>query len=95
MRGVNPSRIRQRVRERSLIPLTDGAETRFPAAWFEGEHEVPGLRVGLPALPSDLRPLEALSWWLTPTHDLADASDTPRSPRAYLLAESNGPAVAA
>jgi len=95
MLGVNPSRIRQRVRERSLIPLTDGAETRFPAAWFEGEHEVPGLRVGLPALPSDLRPLEALSWWLTPTHDLADASDTPRSPRAYLLAEGNGPAVAA
>ena len=47
--GVNTSRIRQRVKERTLLPIAHEPELRFPTAWFEAGKEVPGLRQALAA----------------------------------------------
>jgi hypothetical protein len=83
---VNTSRVRQRIKERTLLALNDAGESRFPALQFHQGRELPGLREVLPALPENIKVLEALSWFATPTVELADADDTPRSPRDYLLA---------
>lgn len=84
--GVNASRVRQRVKERTLLALVNAGEMRFPAMQFHGGHEVPGLREVLPTLPEGLKPLEVLSWFALPTVELAAEDDKPRSPRDYLLA---------
>lgn len=92
---VNPSRVRQRVAERTLLVLNNAGELRFPAAQFHGQAEVPGLRQVLPALPHDLKPLEALSWLTTPTDELPGSDGMPQSPREYLLSTGDADTVAA
>lgn len=83
--GKDPSRIRQRVREGSLLAVVANAEVRLPELQFHENAEIPGLRQVLRALPKGIDTLEALSWLATPTPDLADDSGEPRSPRDYLL----------
>ncbi|MEB2319927.1 MAG: hypothetical protein OZ935_14875 [Pseudomonadota bacterium] len=83
--GKNPSRIRQRVREGSLLALEANGEMRLPALQFHRKAEVPGLGKVLRALPPGIDTLEALSWFTAPTPDLADGDAKPRSPRDYLL----------
>lgn len=99
MLGVNPSRIRQRIKERTLLALSDGGESRFPAVQFHSNAELPGLRIALPALPAGISTLEAVAWLSTPSVDLAglDADDEVRpaiSPRDYLLQTGDGTRVA-
>lgn len=84
MLGVTPSRIRQRVRERTLAALTGCGEMRFPSLQFEGGSEIPGLREVLPSLSPEIKVLELLSWLATPAAELGDKG-RPRSPREYLL----------
>ena len=84
--GVNASRVRQRVKERTLLALNDASELRFPSIQFFKGKELPGLRSVLPALPEQVKAIEALSWLATPTAELADDGAEPRSPRDYLLA---------
>lgn len=83
--GKDPSRIRQRVREGSLLALVSGGEMRLPALQFHKNAEIPGLGQVLRALPKGIDTLEVLSWLTTPTPDLPDAQHEPSSPREYLL----------
>lgn len=83
--GKDPSRIRQRVREGTLLALMSSGELRLPALQFHENAEVPGLGQVLRALPKGVDTLEALSWLATPTPDLADRRGASRSPRDYLL----------
>lgn len=81
----DPSRIRQRVREGTLLAVVANGEMRLPELQFHKNVEVPGLNQVLRALPKGIDTLEALSWLATPSPDLADDSGEPRSPRDYLL----------
>jgi hypothetical protein len=86
MLGVDVSRIRQRLRERSLFGLEYEGEWRLPRFQFERKKALPNLAVVLAALPAELNPLDVGTWFLEPNIDL-DANDdgTPVSPRAWLL----------
>jgi excisionase family DNA binding protein len=83
--AVHVSRIRQRIKERTLLALEDGGELRVPALQFEDSMEVPGLRKVLPVVPIEVKPLDVLSWFATPTAELEDTDGRPRSPREFLL----------
>lgn len=83
--GKDPSRIRQRVREGSLLAVMSGGEMRLPELQFHKNAEIPGLGEVLRALPKGIDTLEVLSWLATPTPDLPDAQGEPSSPRQYLL----------
>jgi hypothetical protein len=90
----DPSRIRQRVREGTLLAVVANGEVRLPELQFHKNAEIPGLRQVLHALPKGIDTLEALSWLATPTPDLADDGGGPRSPRDYLLQTGDtGPVI--
>ncbi len=93
--GKNPSRIRQRIREGSLLALEANGEMRLPELQFHRRAEIPGLGQVLRALPREIDTLEALSWLTTPTPDLADDNGEPRSPRNYLLQTGDAAPVVA
>jgi excisionase family DNA binding protein len=95
MLGVGVSRIRQRIRERTLLALKNGREVRVPGVQFEAGVDVPGLRRVLPNIPVGIKPLEVLSWLVTPTSDLEDTTGRPRSPREYLLDSGDAETVLA
>lgn len=84
--GLDPSRIRQRIRDRSLLAIELNGEKRVPRFQFEGTVEVPGLARVLAAAGDRMTPLAFAMWFLTPTADLAtDEDDAPISPRDWLL----------
>ncbi len=85
MLGVSTSSIRQRIRNRTLLKLSDGRESRLPALQFHENRELPGLRSILPAFPHSTSTLEVLSWLVTPNVDLTHEELPPISPRDYLL----------
>lgn len=93
--GKDPSRIRQRVREGSLLALVANGEMRLPELQFHENAEIPGLGQVLRTLPKGIDTLEALSWLATPTPDLPGAQGEPSSPREYLLRSGDVAAVAA
>lgn len=84
--GVDVSRIRQRLRERSLFGLEYEGEWRLPRFQFERRKVLPGLARVLAALPADANPLDVAEWFLAPDPDLEVAGE-PRalSPRQWLL----------
>jgi len=83
---VDPSRIRQRLRERSLYGIEYDGEKRLPRFQFERRKVVPGLSDVLVELPARLSPLDVAEWFLSPNPDLEleDRSE-PISPREWLL----------
>ena len=86
MLDVDVSRIRQRIRERSLYGVEYEGEWRLPRFQFERNKVLPGLAEVLHALPAGLNPLDVATWFLAPNIDLeADEVATPMSPRAWLL----------
>jgi len=90
---VDVSRIRQRLRERSLFGIEYDGERRLPRFQFERKQVVPGLREVLSALPEGLNPLDVAEWFLSPNPDLELVDrETPLSPREWLL---KGESVAA
>ena len=90
---VDVSRIRQRLRERSLFGIEYDGERRLPRFQFERKQVVPGLREVLSALPAGLNPLDVAEWFLSPNPDLGLVDrETPLSPREWLL---KGESVAA
>jgi hypothetical protein len=94
--GKDPSRIRQRVREGSLLALAgSGGDMRLPRAQFHHDAEIPGLGTVLRALPKGIDALEALSWLETPNPDWPDAQGQPSSPREHLLRSGDVAAVRA
>jgi hypothetical protein len=90
---VDVSRIRQRLRERSLYGIEYDGERRLPRFQFERKQVVPGLREVVSALPEGLNPLDVAEWFLSPNPDLVlEEHDAAVSPRAWLL---KGESVAA
>jgi hypothetical protein len=81
---VDVSRIRQRLRERSLYGVDYDGEKRLPRFQFERQRVLPGLREVLGALPEDLNPLDVTEWFLAPNPDL-EMRWRALSPRQWLL----------
>ena len=91
---VDVSRIRQRLRERSLYGIDYDGERRLPRFQFERKQVLPGLREVLGALPEGQNPLDVAEWFLSPNPDLEmDKQGTPLSPREWLLKGENVDAV--
>lgn len=85
--GVDVSRIRQRLRERSLCGIEYEGSWRLPRFQFERRLVIPGLASVLRALPDDLFPLDVVDWFLLPDTELqSDRDAAPVSPRTWLLA---------
>ncbi len=83
---VDVSRVRQRLRERSLFGLEYDGSWRLPRFQFERRLVIPGLAQVLKALPSDLFPLDVVDWFLLSDSELQLESDpAPLSPREWLL----------
>src|SRR5260221_6251921 len=83
---VDVSRVRQRLRERSLFGIEHEGSWRLPRFQFERRLVIPGLAQTLKALPPDLFPLDVVDWFVLPDSDLQVDSDTaPLSPRKSLL----------
>jgi hypothetical protein len=84
---VDVSRIRQRLRERSLFGIEYEGSWRLPRFQFERRLVIPGLSRTLDALPPDLFPLDVVDWFALPDPDLQMAADAaPLSPRDWLIA---------
>ena len=83
---VDVSRIRQRLRERSLFGIEYEGSWRLPRFQFERRLVIPGLAQVLKELPSDLFPLDVVDWFLLPEPDLRLEDNTaPQSPREWLM----------
>lgn len=82
--AVDVSRIRQRLRERSLYGIEYDGERRLPRFQLERGLVLPGLREVLTVLPEALNPLDVAEWFLTPNPDL-ELGDAAISPRVWLL----------
>ena len=84
--GVDVSRIRQRLRQRSLFGVDYEGEWRLPRFQFERKKAVPGLGEVLATLPVEMNALEVAEWFLSPNPDLEIAAqEAPLSPRDWLL----------
>ncbi len=87
--GVHESRIRQRLKERSLYGIKQGAAWRLPAFQFVDTHEVVGWAKVLPALDEALHPVSVYRWFTSPSVDLVrgglERGGISVSPRAWLL----------
>ena len=67
---VDVSRVRQRLRDRSLFGIEHEGSWRLPRFQFERRVVIPGLAQILKALPPDLFPLDLVDWFLLPDPDL-------------------------
>jgi len=82
---VDISRVRQRLRERSLFGIEYEGSWRLPRFQFERRLVIPGLARTLEALPTDLFPLDLVDWFVLPDADLrTDGDPAPLSPREWL-----------
>lgn len=81
---VDASRIRQRLRERSLYGVDYEGRKRLPRFQFEGGRPIPGLKEVLVGVPTDLSPLDLATWFLSANPDL-EIEDKELSPRQWLL----------
>ena len=81
---VDVSRIRQRLRERTLVGIDYDGERRLPRFQFERRQVLPGLREVMAALPEGLNPLDVAQWFLAPNPDLEEGDQT-FSPRDWLV----------
>src|SRR5882757_7768062 len=91
---VDPSRIRQRLRERSLYGIEYDGEKRLPRFQFERRKVIPGLAEVLAALPETLNPVDVAEWFLSPNPDL-ELGTGAVSPREWLLCGESVAAVVA
>lgn len=86
MLAVDVSRIRQRLRDRSLFGVEHEGEWRLPRFQFERRKVLPGLGVVLARLPAELNTLEVAEWFLSANPDLeVEGRAEPLSPREWLL----------
>jgi hypothetical protein len=83
---VDVSRIRQRLRSRSLFGVEHEGEWRLPRFQFERRKVLPGLARVLAALPADANALDVADWFVSPNPDLEpEGEPAPLSPREWLL----------
>jgi hypothetical protein len=92
---VDPSRIRQRLAERSLYGIRPDGEWLLPEFQFDGDRLVPGIGEALKRLDPELHPLEVEAFFVEPNEELTALRDgRPVSPRDWLRAGSDASAVA-
>lgn len=83
---VDVSRIRQRLRERSLFGVEHEGEWRLPRFQFERRTVLPGLAEVLASLSPEVNALEVAEWFLSVNPDLeTEGAGPPLSPRDWLL----------
>jgi hypothetical protein len=83
---VDSSRVRQRIRERSLCGMEYEGGWRLPRFQFERRRVLPGLPEVLAALRPEISPLDVAQWFLSPHPDLELPGDeSVTSPRDWLL----------
>jgi hypothetical protein len=83
--GVDASRIRQRLAERTLYGFRQGTQWLIPTFQFVDNQPLPGLAEVVSQLDRELHPVAVLHWFLTPQPELyAAAVDRPLSPRDWL-----------
>jgi len=83
---VDVSRVRQRLRERSLFGVEYEGEWRLPRFQIERNHVLPGLAQVVASLPTEANALEIAEWFLSPNPDLdIEDRERPFSPREWLL----------
>jgi hypothetical protein len=89
--GVDPTRVRQRLRERTLYGLRGESRTwRLPRFQFDDAgHEIPHIGQVLRVLPPGLHPRAVEGFLTSPKPELMSDGE-PRTPRDWLL--SGGPA---
>lgn len=98
--GVNQSRVRQRLDERSLVGLRarDGRAWILPAFQFVGDGasggELPGLAQVLRRIRRDCPPSAVAAFFETPQPDLESDEDRSLSPHDWLLAGGDPEIVA-
>lgn len=79
MLGVDPSRIRQRLKERTLYGIKTREGWRIPRFQFDGCRLIPGVEQVIEAMPVNMDPLGFLNWFTLPDPDfwLDDVSVSP------------------
>ena len=94
--GVDPTRVRQRLRERTLYGLRgEGRTWRLPRFQFDDAGgEVPHLGQVLRVLPPDLHPRAVEGFLTSPKPELI-ADGEPRAPRDWLLSGGSADPVVA
>jgi len=93
---VDASRVRQRLRERSIYGIEYDGQKRLPRFQFERRKVIPGLADVLRALPPGMSPLDVAEWFLSPNPDLdLEGRRAPASPREWLLSGRSVAAVVA
>lgn len=86
--GVDPSRLRQRLRERTILGIRgpDARGWRIPGFQLTAEGELPGLRRVLKAIRPEARPVQVAAFFTTPQADLDDGRGAGLTPAAWLAA---------
>jgi len=83
---VHPSRIRQRLRDRTLYGIRADSEWRIPTFQFEDDRLVPGLGEVFSEIDPELHPAAVYRWFSLPSPDLHDEElDEDLSPRDWLI----------
>jgi len=83
--GIDASRVRHRLAERTLYGIREKSGWRIPAFQFSPSGLVPGIDQVIPRLPSTLHPLAVIGWFTRPNPDLHDDADQmPISPLDWL-----------
>jgi hypothetical protein len=84
---VDPSRVRQRLAERSLYGIRPDGEWLLPAFQFDGGRLVPGIGEALKRLDPELHPLVVEAFFVEPNDELTALRDGhPINPRDWLRA---------
>ena len=92
---VDVSRVRQRLRERSLFGVEYEGEWRLPRFQFERKHVLPGFAEVVASLSAEANALEVAEWFLSPNPDLEiEDGEAPLSPREWLLRGSSPSRIA-
>ncbi len=94
--GVEPSRLRQRIAEGSLlgVRLADGRSWGIPAFQLTPDAELPGLRQVMRAAAPGLSAVAIDAFFNTPNVDLVDDAGAPTSPVDWLRAGGDPEPVA-
>jgi hypothetical protein len=85
--AVNPSRLRQRLAQRTLYGIKEGGSWRIPTFQFDARRKklVRGIEKVLPHIRADAHPLAVASWFSTPHQDLVvGEEETPVTPLQWL-----------
>jgi hypothetical protein len=83
--GVDQSRIRQRLAERTLYGFRQESHWLIPAFQFAQDQLLPGIGTVVSQLDPELHPVTVMRWFLTPQPDLyVEAIDRMLSPRDWL-----------